>query len=107
MLPLTWNFLVQLLKKELLMVEVWIKREENQPQGIMLYLCLLFLSFLVHVHNIEVKGVSCFLIFFHRVVYRPKQINMSEGDADKNSTFTRLANCLSFARMKGINRNKR
>ncbi|XP_066398546.1 uncharacterized protein [Miscanthus floridulus] len=38
---------------------------------------------------------------------RPKQINMSEGDADKNSTFTRLANCLSSARMKGINRNKR
>ncbi|WVZ61838.1 hypothetical protein U9M48_011650 [Paspalum notatum var. saurae] len=28
---------------------------------------------------------------------RPKQMNMSEGDADKHSTFTRLANCLSFA----------
>ncbi|KAF8732313.1 hypothetical protein HU200_016297 [Digitaria exilis] len=38
---------------------------------------------------------------------RPKQINMSEGDADKHSTFTRLTNCLSYARMKGIDRNKR
>lgn len=38
---------------------------------------------------------------------RPKQINMPEEDADKNSTFTRLVNCLSFASMKGIDRNKR
>ncbi|KAJ1287694.1 hypothetical protein BS78_02G030500 [Paspalum vaginatum] len=38
---------------------------------------------------------------------RPRQMNMSEGDADKHSTFTRLANCLSFARMKVNNRNKR
>lgn len=38
---------------------------------------------------------------------RPKQMDMSEGDGDKHSTFTRLSNCLSFARMKGINRNKR
>jgi len=45
MLPLTWNFLVQLLKKELLMVEVWIKGEENQPQGIMLYLSFVFIFF--------------------------------------------------------------
>jgi len=38
---------------------------------------------------------------------RPKQIDMSEGDADKHSPSTRLANCLSFARMKGIDRNTR
>jgi len=38
---------------------------------------------------------------------RPKQIDMSEGDADKHSPSTRLASCLSFARMKGIDRNKR
>ncbi|CAN6209283.1 unnamed protein product [Urochloa humidicola] len=38
---------------------------------------------------------------------RPKPINISEGDADKHSPSARLANCLSFARMKGINRNKR
>ncbi|CAL5076929.1 unnamed protein product [Urochloa decumbens] len=38
---------------------------------------------------------------------RPKPVNMSEGDADKHSPAARLANCLSFARMKGINRNKR
>lgn len=37
---------------------------------------------------------------------RPKHINI-EGDADKHSPSARLANCLSFARMKGINRNKR
>ncbi|CAN6170858.1 unnamed protein product [Urochloa humidicola] len=38
---------------------------------------------------------------------RPKPINMSEGDADKLSPSARLANCMSFARMKGINRNRR
>ncbi|PUZ68375.1 hypothetical protein GQ55_2G022200 [Panicum hallii var. hallii] len=38
---------------------------------------------------------------------RPKQIDMSEGDADKHSPSTRLANCLSFARMKGTDRNRR
>ncbi|CAL5078244.1 unnamed protein product [Urochloa decumbens] len=38
---------------------------------------------------------------------RPKPVNMSKGDADKHSPAARLANCLSFARMKGINRNKR
>ncbi|XP_062189465.1 uncharacterized protein LOC133892604 isoform X2 [Phragmites australis] len=38
---------------------------------------------------------------------RPKQINMSEGAANKHSTFERLANCLSFARMNGTNRNRR
>nr|TKW27955.1 hypothetical protein SEVIR_3G292200v2 [Setaria viridis] len=37
---------------------------------------------------------------------RPKHIN-TEGDADKHSPSARLANCLSFARMKGIDRNKR
>jgi len=82
-------------------------RRKSTPRYYALPFLFVLLSFLVHAHNIEVKGLSCFLIFFHRVVYRPKQLIMSEGDADKNSTFTRLANCLSFARMKGINRNKR
>jgi hypothetical protein len=45
MLPLTWTFLVQLLKKELLMQEVWIKGEENQPRGIMLYFVFFFIIF--------------------------------------------------------------
>lgn len=51
-------------------------------------LCRLLLSFLVHAYNFEMKGSCCFLIFLHPVVYRPKQINMPEEDADKNSTFT-------------------
>uniref|UniRef100_A0A0A9DRR2 Uncharacterized protein n=1 Tax=Arundo donax TaxID=35708 RepID=A0A0A9DRR2_ARUDO len=38
---------------------------------------------------------------------RPKQIKVSEEDADKHSTCSRLANCLSFARMYGTNMNKR
>lgn len=38
---------------------------------------------------------------------RPKQINMTEGAADKYSTCTRLANCMSFARRNGNNRNKK
>jgi len=46
-------------------------------------------------------------ISFAPFMYRPKQIDMSEGDADKHSPSTRLASCLSFARMKGIDRNKR
>jgi myb proto-oncogene protein len=82
-------------------------RRKSTPRYYAL-LCHFFLSFLVHAYNFEVKGGSYIsYFFFHLVVYRPKQINMSEGDADKNSTFTRLANCLSFARMKGVNRNKR
>nr|XP_034586650.1 uncharacterized protein LOC117849179 [Setaria viridis] len=32
MLPLSWAFLVRFLKKELLMLEIWIKGEESQPQ---------------------------------------------------------------------------
>jgi len=47
------------------------------------------------------------IFLFSPFVYRPKQIDMSEGDADKHSPSTRLANCLSFARMKGIDRNTR
>lgn len=38
---------------------------------------------------------------------RPKQINMTEGAADKYSTCTRLAGCMSFARRNGNNRNKK
>jgi myb proto-oncogene protein len=35
---------------------------------------------------------------------RPKQINMTEGSADKFSTSTRLADCMSFGRINGSSR---
>ncbi|KAL6880255.1 hypothetical protein ACP4OV_011820 [Aristida adscensionis] len=38
---------------------------------------------------------------------RPRQINLSEGAADKNSTCTRLAICMSFARINGTNGKNR
>ncbi|KAF0905587.1 hypothetical protein E2562_007380 [Oryza meyeriana var. granulata] len=38
---------------------------------------------------------------------RPKQVNMTEGSADKNSTSMRLADCMSFARINGSSRVSR
>ena len=75
MLPLTWTFLVQLLKKELLMVEVWIKGEENQPQGIMLYLCLLFLSAGLQLvklgATLEYSTTQAFIIIIYYIYKQP------------------------------------
>jgi myb proto-oncogene protein len=82
-------------------------RRKSTPRYATLLCHLSFFMFWCMYTTLKVMVDVASYISFAPFVYRPKQIDMSEGDADKHSPSTRLANCLSFARMKGTDRNRR